>query len=145
MPNPLWFTGVCDALLYKVQLWYLRYEQGVACKDADFLTSEGQVVKKPTMYACKVALTWNELEHLERILLAVCPRDPLTAEVCGIRKIWKQGRLLPGNQRIMTLAFYASHVQQILQTLQQAKQGQVESIDAYIAAQKQAGKGPFEG
>jgi hypothetical protein len=55
-----WYSGICDVVLQRVEDWLRTYELGEVCKDQDFLTLEGKVEKKPTMYAAR--LPWSRPE-----------------------------------------------------------------------------------
>ena len=41
----LWFAGVCDSLLAKVQAWLATYEQGEVARTRPFLELDGRVAR----------------------------------------------------------------------------------------------------
>lgn len=143
----IWYSGICDVLLTRVQFWYKNYEFGEVCKDQDYLSLEGEVQKKPTMYAYKMPWSKIELSHLVRIMQESNPNSDLTKEVAKLPEIWKRGQRVPvpGEYRMMTLAFYKEHVKEILDTLLQTKSNTTSSpIDEVIKQRKEAGKDLFE-
>ena len=49
--DPTWYRPVCDILLAKMQRWFDMYERGDEAASRKFVTMNGRIVNKVTMYA----------------------------------------------------------------------------------------------
>jgi hypothetical protein len=139
--KPSWFRPVCDQVLIKVAWWRENYTRGEVYSTCPFHDPNLGVIDKPTGYAHRMAWTKAEFDHLVRIMAGWCKDAPLIEELRIIRdKVLPNGRLIPGNKRVITLAFYFQHVDLIYQTLLEAKNGKSSSIEEF----REEGKGIFE-
>lgn len=145
MDQPVWYSGVCDSVLRKVDYWVRHYEDGELAATRQFLDPKVGVIDKPTKYAVTIPWKLVELKHLIRINTTLRPGTPLTEEIQRLEKIWKHGTLLPGGSRVMTLIFYPEHVKELRSILLEAKSGQKAASLEEIMRKKQAeGKDLFE-
>lgn len=122
--RPQWYSPVCDMVLTKVTLWRRNYEKGEVHSTCKFHDPREGIVDKPTRYAHRIAWTKPEFDHLVRIMEEACPNKALVGELKTIRdEVLPKGQLVVGNARIVTMAFYPEHVDQILDTLKEARDG----------------------
>jgi hypothetical protein len=141
MPGPLWYTPLCDRVLAKVQLWCATYERGEVNATCKFNDPQLGLIDKPTRYAHAIAWTTAEYDSLLRILEAGCENKALVEELRYIRDYkLPHGRLVLGNARVVTMAFYREHVNLILKTLLEARDGKSKTIADY----GEEGKSLFE-
>lgn len=141
MAEPLWFTPVCDQVLAKVARWKTHYDRGEVHSTRKFNHPVQGVIDLPVCYAHRLAFTKAEFDHLVRIMEACSQDKALIEELILVRdKILPNGRLMPGNVRVITLAFFLEHVTKIYDTLLEAKNGKPRSIGEY----QEPGKGLFE-
>ena len=143
--QPLWYAGVCDSIMKKIEYWVRHYKKGELAATRKYLDPIGGVIDMPTKYAVKLPWKKIELEHLIRIMNTLRPNTPLTEEIQQLEGVWKHGTLLPGGSRVMTLVFYPEHVQEIHKVLLEAKTGQKSAtLDELLKQKQTAGKDLFE-
>lgn len=159
--SPLWFGGVCDDLLFKVMIWGRAYWRGEVHSTRQFLELDGRVVDKPTKMAHDIPFREVELDHLVRIGQALKPDSPLLEELIRIKGMWKNGKAVRGNKyfrnywakvnlptgihKVITLAFYPEHVNEIVNMLKQAKTGQRSTtLEKIVQERQEQGKDLFE-
>lgn len=124
MPEPLWFAGVCDSMLRVVELWAANWDRSPAYATRPFMTATGEIEDIVTKRVVQVAWLPVEFEHLVRILKAVRPNWPMTADLerahaGGFRNC----RLLPGGRRLMSMICYKQDALDLFEVLLQAKNG----------------------
>jgi hypothetical protein len=79
MPT-IWFAGVCDSLLHRVQVWGEKYELGTVYATRKFLTKSFEHHDVPVQYVHNVPFSLAEMTHLVRILTAERPKWNLTLD-----------------------------------------------------------------
>ena len=139
-----WFVPVCDAVMAKVQHWLNAYERGEESADRKFVTMNGRIVDRVTMYAHKLLLKPLEVDHLVRLLNALAEHQELTADFRKVRAGMMRGRLHPGGFYEVTLNFYKQDVAEILDVLKRAKSGKLKTLDQLVKERTDEGKGVFE-
>jgi hypothetical protein len=146
MPNNVWFTPVCDIILKKVNNWYRFYTKGEVFASRPYLSLDGRVEERPTIYANKLSFSEFELKHFVRLLELTLPKADVTKVVCrayeGVRK--KQGILIPPNYYLITLAIYPNDVKEVIDALTEAKTGVKQDMSDLVGENKDKEKAPFE-
>jgi hypothetical protein len=142
----IWFAGICDRLLVKIQYWYNSYELGEVAATREYCDEiTGKIYPKPTVYAVRLPWKLTELDHLSRIVMILRPNTPLSEEIAGLRNIWAKGIMAPSGERILTLIFRKEQVKELLDLLMQAKTSkEVKKVDDVIKEQQEQGKDLFE-
>ena len=106
----LWFAGVCDSLLAKVQAWLATYEQGEVARTRPFLELDGRVADRPTQYAHKIPWRQAEIDAMVRFLEAAKPESSLTADMRVVQKGLRRSRQLPGSQFVAMMVFWKDDI-----------------------------------
>jgi hypothetical protein len=141
--DPTWYRPVCDILLAKMQRWFDMYERGDEAASRKFVTMNGRIVDKVTMYAHRMQFKPLEIDHLVRLLHALAEHQELAADFRKVRDGWHRGHLLPGGERVLTLNFYKQDIAEILDVLIRAKT-QRKTVAETAKEQAESGKGAFE-
>jgi precorrin isomerase len=139
-----WYRPVCDVVLAKIERWHKMYERGDESADRDYVTMNARVVKVVTMYAHRLRFKKNELDHLVRIMDALCEHKQLVADFMKVRDGLIRGRLVPGGEHEVVLNFYKQDIEEILDALRRAKTGKLKTMEQVAKEQADAGKGMFE-
>jgi hypothetical protein len=142
--DPTWYRPVCDILLAKMQRWFDMYERGDEAASRKFVTMNGRIVDKVTMYAHRMQFKPLEIDHLIRLLHALAEHQELTIDFTKVRHGMKYGRLYPGGFYEVTLNFYKQDIAEILDVLQRAKSGKLKTVSDVAKEQAESGKGAFE-
>lgn len=162
MGEAIWYAGICDQLLLKINMWFAFYNKGEVATTRDYLDIRKGVIPKATSYAHKIPFRLEELEQLVRITSRMRPNTALLEELTIIKDKWKLGKpvngnlyassywthviLPPGIHRVVTLIFFPEHVTEIRNILIEAKTGQKNmGIKEQLDKVKETGKDIFEG
>lgn len=138
-----WYSPICDRVLTKIVMWLSRYEQGEVAASRPFMTLDGFTVDRPTLYGHKIAWKPVEMQHLVRLIEEVTPKAEYLPDLKKVQANLKHGRLLPGGEYLVTIAFYRQDLLTIYETLMKAKTG-VLTVAETAAKQKDQGKDLFE-
>jgi hypothetical protein len=79
--DPLWFAGVCDQVLAKVQWWAANWARGEEYATRPFMNEKFEQVNVVTKRRAKIAWTKQEFQHLVRILETIRPDWPMTHDL----------------------------------------------------------------
>ena len=142
--STLWFSGVCDDMLKKVVLWHEAWPQGNPYTEALFLHVDGRQENLTVQREVHVPWTKPEFEHLVRILKAVRPDHPLTADLEKVLPKLHKAKLIQGNQRLLPMRSHHQDVKDILEALIIARDGDKSGLETHISEQKQQGKGLWD-
>ena len=135
---------MCYTLMAKIATWLQMYERGDESASRPFVTLNGRIVDRVTMYAHRIRFKTQEIDHLVRLLHALAEHQELTADFARVRKGMTNGRLVPGGEYEVTLNFGKQDVQELLDVLIRAKTGRLKTIEQIATEQTDAGKGMFE-
>ncbi len=135
----LWFRGVCDSLLSKVQAWHKGWNTGRVAGTRPYMDVSG-MIDVPTIREHDIAFHPRELEYAIKIMKAIKPMAPMTALLERARQGLDRCQLLPGGLRRVKLQTYFEDVDVLLKTLVEAKTGQT-SLEDQIASQPNTGSG----
>lgn len=144
MADPTWYTPVCDRVLAKMQMWFQLYERGEESASRKWVTMNARVVDRVTMYAHRLKFKPLEIDHLIRLLDALCEHKELAEDFRKVRNGMQRGRLHPGGEYEVVLNFYKADVAEILDVLMRAKSGNLKTLDQVVKEQTESGKGMFE-
>jgi len=153
MAKPVWFAGVCDSLLARVQTWYENYEKGEIYASRLFLDTTFQKQDLPVLYAHDVPWRQDELEHLVRILKDVKPQWLVTSDFARIPALVsnKAGRKkhaemvkFRNGYFVLTLIFEYADLKELFLVLKEVKDGRRDTIEELLADKKKAGKEIWE-
>jgi hypothetical protein len=142
--DPTWYTPVCDVLLAKISRWLELYERGDESASRPFVTLNGRVVDRVTMYAHRIRFKTQEIDHLVRLLHALAEHQELTSDFTRVRQGMTKLKLVPGGEYEVPLNFYKQDVMEILDVLVRAKTGRLKTVEQTAKEQADAGKGMFE-
>lgn len=122
MSLPLWYSGVCDRILFKVNLWDEHYDQGAVYATRSFFDESQGVIDIPTVRRHEVAWEPVELQHLVRILEKLRPKSRLLEYMIQQHnRLKKEGQLLPGGRYLIGMAIYHRDVKELLVVLNEAQ------------------------
>lgn len=144
--NALWFSGVCDELYRKIDVWEKAYWLGDVHSTREWLhPTTGRSIPKPVKMAHVIPFRDVEFIHLIRILDSLRPGSALLEEIKILHKMWKHGKPVLGSRfkrsywsqvplpagihRALTVVFYPEHVKELLTVLDEAKHGKMERDD----------------
>jgi hypothetical protein len=139
----VWYRPICDHVLTKIILWLAKYEQGEVAATRKWVNLDGVLVDRPTMFGHSIAWKGIEFQHLIRVIEAVEPKAAILPDLRKIQSNLKKGRLLPGGQYLVRIAFYKEDIENIYNILMKAKTG-VHTITEVAEKQKTQGKDLFE-
>jgi hypothetical protein len=142
--DPTWYRPVCDQLFERIKFWYTHYERGAESASRSFVTLNGRIVDRTTMYAHVLQFKPLEIDHLVRLLKALSPHPELASDFERVRAGMLRGRLRPGGTYDITLNFYKEDVADILTVLLRARSGQLKTLEEITAEKATEGKGLFE-
>lgn len=125
MAQPLWFAGICDSMLRKVEFWLRAWPSGNVYATRTHMSKTGEITDVPTMRDVRVAWHPNELKHLVRILKTVRPKWTVTADLEALLPKLEHCRLLAKGERLVPMCSYYNDPQEILELLRQVKAGKV--------------------
>lgn len=145
MPEPVWFAGVCDSMLFKVESWLRAWPRGDIFATRTGWSVDGGEFEVVTGRLVKVPLTRSELEHLIRILDAVKPNWLFTAFLKLKLSKFETFRLLPGNVRVVPMESGDEPLQQAVELLRAAKTGTVSLSKQIETALDEKKDGPLWG
>jgi hypothetical protein len=125
----LWFSPICDQMLYKLRLWRQNYERGEVAATCKFHDPVAGVVDKPTKYMHKIAFRPLEFGYFVQILEALCPNKPLVEEIKLFQKeSLPKGQLTIGGARIVSMAFYPEHLDLMIKAMMEARDGKTKTL-----------------
>jgi hypothetical protein len=141
-PNqPLWFAGVCDRLLAKVQWWFTNYEKGEISRTRKALDMGGKVVDVPLQYLHAMPFRQQEVDHLVRITAELRPKQAGLLELLRVlQRDLKKYRLLGTGERLAPLPFYKQDVKDMLDALLDAKAGLGREDGSELQKRKDSGQ-----
>ena len=58
---------MCDTLMAKIATWLQMYERGDESASRPFVTLNGRIVDRVTMYAHRIRFKTQEIDHLVRL------------------------------------------------------------------------------
>lgn len=138
--NPLWIHGTCDRIMVTLQKWIMKYHDGKISATGRYMTKPGEMgpeikeIDRPTRYATEVAWRQDDLDYLIKILEKMVPEWPVTRDLRSSFPRWKNGKLLPGGMRIITMDMYFSNLVEIYQLLEAIRDGKVKETKSDLAA-----------
>ena len=140
----VWFDGVCDSLLRKVQLWYGNYERGKVRGTRQFLDLDGVLKDVPTKYLHEIGLTQKEAEYLVRIMHATRPKLPITEMLSALPRVLRRYRMTVAKEYLVPFAYYKPEVREILRALEEAQAAAKgtktpQRVDTFIEQKKKQG------
>ena len=135
---------MCDTLIAKISTWLQMYERGDESASRPFVTLNGRIVDRVTMYAHRIRFKTQEIDHLIRLLHALAEHQELTADFTRVRQGMTKLKLVPGGEYEVTLNFFKQDVAEILDVLTRAKTGRLKTVEQTAKEQADAGKGMFE-
>jgi hypothetical protein len=135
---------MCDTLMAKISTWLQMYERGDESASRPFVTLNGRIVDRVTMYAHRIRFKTQEIDHLVRLLHALAEHQELTADFTKVRQGMTKLKLVPGGEYEIPLNFYKQDVVEILDVLIRAKTGRLKTVEQSAAEQAESGKGMFE-
>lgn len=129
-PGLLWFSGICDRILAKIQWWFDNYEKGRISRTRKFFHPRGEVVDIPMQYLHEIPFTTAELKHLIRIMSMLRPKQTGLLEILRIaQRDLKLRRMTPQGEYLSPMPFFKSDVKTMLDALLDAKAGIKSSED----------------
>jgi len=136
MKDSLWVSGTCDRIILTLQKWIMIYHNGKVSATGRYLTSPGeqgpqpQEIERPTRYACKVAWTEQDLDYFIKILEAKIPDHPVTKDLRTNFPKWKNGKLIHGGARVVTMDIYFSNLVELYRLMEAVRDGKTkETVD----------------
>ena len=87
---------MCDTLMAKIATWLQMYERGDESASRPFVTLNGRIVDRVTMYAHRIRFKTQEIDHLVRLLHALAEHQELTADFMRVRQGMTKLKLVPG-------------------------------------------------
>lgn len=145
MSEALWYAGVCDSMLAKVDSWLRAWPRGEVFATREGWTIEGGKFELVTGRLLYVPFTRPELEHLIRILDSLKPNWTFTAYLKVKLSHFGSFRLMPGNQRLVPMESGDEPLQQTLELLIAAKTGKASLSKELDAVLEQKKDGPLWG
>jgi hypothetical protein len=144
--KPIWFAGVCDSLLRKLKAWHEGYDFGKPGATCPFMEMTGRIVAKVVKRAHTICFSQAEMDNLYKFVNYYSTNPALTAEVKAIAESWRNGLLMPGGMRKVTLLFFPEHVKEIYDMVSRAKREAIlgASVEDLIRQSKDSGKDLFE-
>jgi hypothetical protein len=130
-PKTQWFSPICDIVLAKVELWRQHYERGEVSATCPYHDPVKGIVDAPTRYAHQIPWTPQEMDYLVRMVEDYCPNQALAEEVKCLKDILLKGKMMSGGVRLITLNFYPEHLDQMLESIREAKVGRTRTIDDF--------------
>ena len=130
---------MCDTLMAKIATWLQMYERGDESASRPFVTLNGRIVDRVTMYAHRIRFKTQEIDHLVRLLHALAEHQELTADFTRVRQGMTKLKLVPGGEYEVTLNFFKQDVAEILDVLTRARSGKLQTIEQIAVEQKQSG------
>lgn len=144
MAGQLWFAGICDAVLARLQAWYQHYDRGEIHSTRPFLNHDGNIVDVVQKREHRVPWKKMELERLYQILLALRPKSPLVPDVKKLLDNIDRCPLGNGGYRIAPLIYYRDDVKELIDAMVEAKQGKTETVESILEEAKSSGKSLWE-
>lgn len=144
MADPTWYLPVCDIVLAKVQRWLTHYERGDESASRKYVTMNARLIDMPTKYAHRMKFKPIEIDHLIRLMDALCEHKELVEDFRKVRAGMQRGRLHPGGYYEVVLNFYKQDVAEILEALIRAKTGKLKTLEQVTKENTESGKGMFE-
>jgi hypothetical protein len=154
----VWFAGVCDTLLQRIQMWAHKYEQGEVYATRPYMTVESKdIVDVPVQFLHTIPFTLVEMKHLVRILNQEKPRERLTEDFVRLlaiisnplrlRQVPKMIVMRPGGIFVIRLMLEKVEVvdlAELLLSVKEGRSGQLSVVDTHLAKQLKAGKGMWQ-
>lgn len=122
MPAPLWYKGICDQALYKVQMWMNAWPAGDVAATRPMLQTDG-IHDVVTKRAVKVSWQTRELEHIVRILKESKPDWGLTMYMEQVLQGHKRSRMAPNGSYVCTMVSAYEDVVDIYKALINVRDG----------------------
>ena len=157
MAETVWFQGVCDSLLARIETWEANYQKGEIYSTRHYLTERFEHEDTPVQYVHKVPFALNELSNLVRILTAEKPKWSTTNTFVKLYEIAKNPlarkkhekmiTTMPNGMFMMSLLLEWSELIELRDLLRKVKTGKVQEpagIEGMLAAKKAEGKGMWE-
>lgn len=132
MKDPLWVHGTCDRIMLALQKWVMAYHNGRVSATGKYLTKPGEAgpqpkeIEVPTRHAVDVPWLLSDLEHLTKILEAKVPDWPVTKDFRINLPRWKNGRLVSGGGRIVTMDLYFTNLIEIYRMMEALRDGKLK-------------------
>src|ERR1035437_2046941 len=101
---------MCDTLMAKIATWLQMYERGDESASRPFVTLNGRIVDRVTMYAYRIRFKTQEIDHLVRLLHALAEHQELTSDFTRVRQGMTKLKLVPGGEYEVTLNFFKQDV-----------------------------------
>ena len=89
---------MCDTLIAKISTWLQMYERGDESASRPFVTLNGRIVDRVTMYAHRIRFKTQEIDHLVRLLHALAEHQELTSDFTRVRQGMTKLKLVPGGE-----------------------------------------------
>jgi hypothetical protein len=144
MADPTWYVPVCDRILAKIQLWHDLYDRGEEAASRKWMTPNARIVDRTVKFGHRLKFKTQEIDHLVRILDALAEHKELADDFRRVRAGMKQGRLHPGGEYEIKLAFYKEDLVEILDALRRSKSGKYKTLTQVAEEHAKTGKGMFE-
>ena len=123
-------------MIAQTQAW----PNGAPYADRPFMNATGAVENVVTQREVQVPWKKAEFEHLVRILRAVRPDWPLTADLARVLPLFDRARLLPGNERLLPMRSYSKDVDEIIQAVASVRGGSRNGLEDLAGEQQKQGK-----
>lgn len=141
----IWYKGISDQVLAKFQAWRSAYDHGDVHSTRKFLTKRGVLEDRVVKRAHQIGWSASELAEAVRLLGSSEEGRTYAEEFKAVQKIWSKGQPVPGGRRLVTLAFYQEHVNQMCDLLMRVKDQEThQSIEERIQQAKEGGTDLFE-
>jgi len=137
MSSPLWQHGICDNILYTLQVWVHNYDKGKVSATGKYLTKPGergpnmQQIDVPTRRALKMPWREVELKYFVEVLEKEIPKSHETYALVRDLKAnlprWRNGKLQAGGARIIEIDWYLAHVIQVYRLFEGLKTGKLHA------------------
>lgn len=112
MSKAVWYRGICDEALAKVELWLRAWPMGDVAATRP-LMDKGRIVDVPTKRAVKMSWRTGELEHIVRILQTVKPNWELTGYMEEVLAHHKSGRKVAGSFGLEFVCIMMTYIQDV--------------------------------
>ena len=129
MKEVIWISDLGDRVYNKVVWWMQNYDKGKVCATRKFMTKPGErgpgveVIDMPTAKAVEIPWKLEELTYFTELLEYKLPKYPVTWGFRSDLPNWKNGKLLAGGARVITMAIYPEALEAIFKAISEVKHG----------------------